>query len=958
MDKNLLKKINMFLGEHRSRKKQKMVVSMLAVVVVFFTAYILLIPASTAERDTVCGLEEHIHNSECYQTAEGDMALGEENMPICGKEEHKHVEECYAEKKAAAEPNAHALDNAVSVNTLDELKAAINNSSERVALNGDVVVTGGLTLNANMILDLNGHRISTTGTGNIFNVNNGISLTIMDNTMPKETVSAVSDKNLYGNRAMYENNTLTYYVTKSKVKDSATGATTETLEEHRVTASGMINCGSRTAFNVAAGGTLNIESGVICSGTNRAVNMNGGTFNMSGGYLCGFNSNITNKDYHGGAVYANNGSINLTGGVIAANVSGGNGGGIAINGTAKLNIDGGIISGNVANRPEETGDGKWNGSWHSGGGGIFCNGNSEVIMNSGYLTNNNVNVTDSYFGGGGGAMMRDKSSFILNGGYVTGNVASGGGGLRTVFQNNGKITMNGGFVSGNKAVSAEGGGIAVDQNGWGTITGGYITNNIADTKHWGGGGLFCADGSTLEMKKILITDNSAAGFGGGIAGCPTGRIYLYSEDGGATFDNKDMVAEDSPHYVGEGVKQIDQELCNELFQANGHKDYFCALRSSVLGSMLGGGASNWTGTADYKEVNVGINDVQTAERIMGLEARPNDEAKNAAINVAAVYVNGNYSNTHGGGILCNGNLIFGNSKDIEVPAHLILKGKKSLQNEMGKDLSLENNEFKFVVSDKDGKELATGACDKDGNIKMIPDIIFEKAGTHEIYIRENTENPIPGITYDEAVYKITATVTKDGGVDWYGNTKKYTHNITSIKVEKSNDGKEPWTEISNTTYNPVINTAEVSLTSGNRPSFINIKTETTNITVNKVWSEGTPGADEITVKLYHGDQEYTHIGVKNPVKLNKDNKWIYTWRDLPVDDKEYTVKEVKVPGYNGSIKTDTDGNGNTVITITNTPGFELPETGGIGTIPYIAIGLMLMGTALFLVGRRKRQGNN
>ena len=44
------------------------------------------------------------------------------------------------------------------------------------------------------------------------------------------------------------------------------------------------------------------------------------------------------------------------------------------------------------------------------------------------------------------------------------------------------------------------------------INGGYINNNtLLSTEHWGGGGLFCADGSSLYLKHALITNNSADG---------------------------------------------------------------------------------------------------------------------------------------------------------------------------------------------------------------------------------------------------------------------------------------------------------------------------------------------------------------------------------------------------------------------------------------------------------------
>ncbi len=76
-------------GKLNKRKKvwQKVVMT-LAVVVVFVTTYVLIMPALTANAEPHCGLEEHSHTEECY----GDVL-------ICGFETegegHAHTDECY-----------------------------------------------------------------------------------------------------------------------------------------------------------------------------------------------------------------------------------------------------------------------------------------------------------------------------------------------------------------------------------------------------------------------------------------------------------------------------------------------------------------------------------------------------------------------------------------------------------------------------------------------------------------------------------------------------------------------------------------------------------------------------------------------------------------------------------------------------------------------------------------------
>ena len=112
------------------------------------------------------------------------------------------------------------------------------------------------------------------------------------------------------------------------------------------------------------------------------------------------------------------------------------------------------------------------------------------------------------------------------------------------------------------------------------------------------------------------------------------------------------------------------------------------------------------------------------------------------------------------------------------------------------------------------------------------------------------------------------------------------------------------------------------------------------------------------------------------VTLNALNKWTYTWDDLETGDGiTYSITEETVTGYkttytvtvDGTEKTDTsataipiDPNKGTLVTITNAediPGYELPSTGGTGTLPYTAVGgtMMLSALAYSFIHRKRRQ---
>lgn len=82
-----------------------------------------------------------------------------------------------------------------------------------------------------------------------------------------------------------------------------------------------------------------------------------------------------------------------------------------------------------------------------------------------------------------------------------------------------------------------------------------------------------------------------------------------------------------------------------------------------------------------------------------------------------------------------------------------------------------------------------------------------------------------------------------------------------------------------------------------------------------------------------------------------------TWAELTESD--YLYVEVQAPnGYNldstvGKVTRPTGG-GIAAVPVTNRPGYNLPETGGVGTWPFMAAGLLLSGNALALLLKKRR----
>lgn len=485
--------------------------------------------------------------------------------------------------------------------------------------------------------------------------------------------------------------------------------------------------GGGAAISAEKPTTIHINGGYIYNNTSHG---NGGAIyseranvTVSGGYIFS-NSAKTNANGGGGAIYAQGGSVALNGGYLFDNsAKGGYGGAVYMkDGTLRVS-DSAVLAGNRSVREggiEGTGtldagggamalfgsDVTISGGYITGnesektGGGLYCRESSAVTMNDGYVTNNkaqNFGCEGAHINtdGGGGIRLENESNLTLNGGYITGNMACSGAGICvTGKSSDALLTMNGGYICANRnQVSCgiaghqkEGAGISIREAGSTVhITSGYINNNsIAQSEDWGGGGIFCTEGAYLYIDKILATNNHARGFGGGLAGCPTGHVFVLG-GAAAVFDNR----ADGTQLAGAGsTKHADKDaLADTIFMASGYSDFFCALGGQVQKRMLGGGKENWKGSCDGRYVNAEdmSGDWLTAYFRMGLTANPSDVDKRAAYEAAAaagkaLYMNGNESYTHGGAVMCDGFMFIGDwseQENITVGSTMDVTAKKA-----------------------------------------------------------------------------------------------------------------------------------------------------------------------------------------------------------------------------------------------------------------------------------------
>ena len=628
---------------------------------------------------------------------------------------------------------------------------------------------GQVTITTDTTIDLNGHTLTISKANQCFVVQNGAKLTIQDSNAPEGTVTP-DGGDLCDNTASLENDTLTYYITESEANGTGT---TETLIKHEVPLAGKILCKEASEQAILVKGTLELRSGVLQgTGGKHIVYVDGGTLDVKGGYIVGGGSEGT----PGGGIYVNGGTVNIQGGVVAAN-RGRSGGGIFVN-SGELNISGGAVAGNEVIKGHE-----------DNGGGIYVNSSGTLnLSGNGYVTNNSKDCDceicqgdKNNTHGGGGIALANGSTMSMTGGYVTGNYSSlaGGGIYAGFYEGDGGVnfSMTGGTIAANCAQHGEGGGLRIGggNNGGtkgvirtdGTV---YITNNQTLTKDdWGGGGIFVQQGGLLSVMDALITNNSAEGFGGGVGACPTGETLIVNKDGAAIYDN---TAEGKQMSAGGNGKNYDETLAkaSPVFMANGFKDYFCVRGkndannyiSLVTGLMAGSGAANWKGSCDNQPVTIRKTGYAAAKYLFGLEAHPDESAKNSAVNNAKVIITGNYSGVHGGGIMTNGGLILGDPDGSVVTAtpELDITGTKALLKDGERQEGLKGFQFQFQLKDSDGKVVGTVTADDTTGEFTFQDIKFSQTGDYT-YTLSEIKGDRTDVTYDTKKYEIKVTISKN-----------------------------------------------------------------------------------------------------------------------------------------------------------------------------------------------------
>lgn len=805
-----------------------------------------------------------------------------------------------AEQPSDAQPsdNENSDENAIAPVSAEDYQDVHGNVATafdgggKYRLSGESWSDRQIAITANTTIDLNGNMLyhRPGSVESFIVVQNNATLTIEDSAEVNDATSPVANNPGRPAQMTWTGSnggtpqSLTYYETTSAPKADAPG-TTETTTQHTVSGFGAIVAASdrgsvQQVISVADGGTLNLNGGMIT--TPRDLTNNGHIIyaegksnethvNINGGFITGANLNQQRGGWGGGLCVAGaKVTVNMTDGVIAANKAA-SGGGIFADSGVTLNLSGGVISGNATYANEiNNGDNTDSGGY---GGGVYTKGATVTISGSACITNNRADarITSNHYNngllGGGGIASTHGGKLTMTDGSVTANYShEAGGGIYAGFWNQAiTFKMTGGTIAGNESVNAEGGGLRISTGTTGVIEAAsasnkvYITNNKTMTGgttgrggDWGGGGVFVQTDGTLNLRAALITKNEAGGWGGGIGACPTGQTIVTHTNGAAIYGNADQGANFSAG--GNGKNEDSQpEYITDTFKDSGHKDFFLVRKKDgansaiavVLGKMLGGDSAGWQGTCDGEKITIDPNGGAEAKYMFGLEAHPTADAMGKAQTAATTIISGNYSYTHGGGIMTNGNLVVGEVNNLSAYPNMKLHATKVLMSANGQPTSLEGHNYKFKLLRQDGTKepfwkdhhtFDMGDCSVAGEATVKPDgsITFDSgkdysSGQYVFYLIEEPvsgENEM-GTKFDETIYKIAVTVDSSSYKTEYlmAIPIKY-YKVNGVIVYKKGEKDSGFEELNSGSYSVDYSndstTATVNLgNSSNKPAFTN-----------------------------------------------------------------------------------------------------------------------------------------
>ena len=268
---------------------------------------------------------------------------------------------------------------------------------------------------------------------------------------------------------------------------------------------------------------------------------------------------------------------------------------------------------------------------------------------------------------------------------------------------------------------------------------------------------------------------------------------------------------------------------------------------------------------------------------------------------------------------------------------------------------------KFNLSYYDG----TKYVDHEGQ----PEHTTDAKGEIVLHLGDNLKDDQSGDHFNiktDTLYKLVETAPPAGYK--MGTEAETTVYVIFAKTE-GQTADEAWTA---TAKPKDLKKDDVVIVTGGQQKNYNVYNTRTWLTIQKFWQNEDgltiPGDNapekEVTVYLYRKDKDGNKDSTfKETIKLYQKDNWTYVYKNVD-DDFFYYIEEASTGNkyevtYSNSNTTGVEKGGLLTLTNKKIPGYELPSTGGTGTLPYTAVGGTMMLSALaysFIHRKRRREG--
>ena len=266
---------------------------------------------------------------------------------------------------------------------------------------------------------------------------------------------------------------------------------------------------------------------------------------------------------------------------------------------------------------------------------------------------------------------------------------------------------------------------------------------------------------------------------------------------------------------------------------------------------------------------------------------------------------------------------------------------------------------KFNLTYYDGKDFVN----HEGQLEHTTD----EKGEIVLYLGHNLKDDSSGdhfIIEPDKLYRLVETHAPDGYK--MGTPDETTVYVIFANSDTAQTADDAW---ENTAHPNDLNKKDVVIVTGGQQKNYDVKNTRTWLTIQKFWQDKdghtVSGPDEdVTVYLYRKNKDGNKDSTfKETITLNKNNKWTYVYKKVD-DDYFYYIEEASTGGkydvtYSDSNTTGVEKGGLLTLTNKEIVGYELPSTGGTGTLPYTAVGGTMMLSALaysFIHRKRRHEG--